>query len=95
MIVGVGRVAGLTVPAGEGTLLEMTSEVERSAIDHLAQRLCTQFPTVDAAVVARVVRETHHRFDAHPTREFVPILVEDAASDTLRVMPTTIARRRR
>jgi len=49
----------------------------------------------NAAVVARVVRETHHRFDAHPTREFVPILVEDAASDTLRVMPTTIARRRR
>jgi hypothetical protein len=39
-------------------------------------------------VVARVVRDKHRRFAAHPTREFVPILVEDAALDTLRVMPT-------
>jgi hypothetical protein len=28
------------------------------------------------------------RFAAHPSREFVPILVEDAALDALRVMPT-------
>ncbi len=29
----------------------------------------------------------YHRFDAHPTREFVPILVEEAARDRLTVMP--------
>jgi hypothetical protein len=34
-------------------------------------------------VVARVVRETHDSYLAHPTREFVPILVEDAARDRL------------
>lgn len=30
-----------------------------------------------------MVRETHNRYDAYPTREFVPILVEDAAHDRL------------
>ncbi|HEY5116734.1 MAG TPA: hypothetical protein VIJ00_14520 [Nakamurella sp.] len=29
----------------------------------------------------------YQRFDAHPTREFVPILVEEAARDRLTVMP--------
>ena len=42
---------------------------------------------LDPDVVQRVVRETHRRFDGHPTREFVPILVEDSARDRLRVTP--------
>jgi len=65
----------------------MTSDTERSAIYHVTQRLSVRFPMVDAAVVGRVVQETQRRFDAHPIREFVPILVEDAARDVLRVLP--------
>lgn len=65
------------------------------AINCVAQRLCTRYPTVDAALINRLVREAYHRFDAHPTREFVPILVEDAASDALRVLPTADPPRRR
>ena len=40
-----------------------------------------------ALVVQRVVQDTHARFAGHPTREFVPILVEDSARDRLRVTP--------
>jgi len=66
----------------------MVSHGERVAVDHVAQRLSARFPDVDPAVVARVVREVHGRFDGHPTREFVPVLVEDAARDRLSVMPS-------
>jgi hypothetical protein len=30
---------------------------------------------LDTALVQQVVRDTRRRFDGHPTREFVPILV--------------------
>ena len=42
---------------------------------------------LDPAVVQRVVQDTQARFAGHPTREFVPILVEDSARDRLRVTP--------
>jgi len=64
-----------------------TSRAERAAIDHVVQRLSAQFSMLDPAVVQRVVREVHARFAGHPTREFVPILVEDSARDRLRVTP--------
>ena len=65
----------------------MIADPERHTIEHVAQRLSRHFPAVDPAVVRRVVREMYDRFDAHPTREFVPILVEEAARDRLTVMP--------
>jgi hypothetical protein len=34
-----------------------------------------------------VVWDTYRHFDTHPTRDVVPILVQDAARDRLRVMP--------
>ena len=67
----------------------MNSDPERAAIDPVAQRLSRQFSSLDTAVVARVVWDTYRHFDAHPTRDVVPILVQDAARDRLRVMPTT------
>ena len=67
----------------------MTSDAELAAIAHVAQRLSVRFPDIAPTVVARVVRETHDRYGAHPTREFVPILVEDAARDRLRVIGPT------
>ena len=63
------------------------SRAERAAIAHVVQRLSAQFIMLDPALVQRVVQETHARFDGHPTREFVPILVEDSARDRLRVTP--------
>jgi len=65
----------------------MGSATERAAILHVTQQLSAQFPRLDPTVVARVVRDTHRRFDAHPNRDFIPMLVEDAARDRLRVMP--------
>jgi len=66
----------------------VTPDPERAAIDHVAQRLSRQFTNLDTALVARVVWDTYRHFDAHPTRDVVPILVQDAARDRLRVMPT-------
>ena len=63
----------------------MPSAAERSAIDHVAQRLSCQFVNLDAALVARVVWDTYRHFDAHPGRDVVPILVQDAARDRLRM----------
>ena len=65
----------------------MTSDLERIAIDHVAHRLSRQFGAFDATLVARVVWDIHRHFDAHPARDVVPVLVEDAARDRLRVMP--------
>ena len=67
----------------------MTSDAERMAIAHVAQTLSVRFPNVPPTVVARVVRETYDSYGAHPTREFIPILVEDAARDRLRVIGPT------
>ncbi len=68
------------------------SRAERAAIAHVVQRLSAQFSMLDPAVVQRVVQETHRRFDGHPTRGFVPILVEDSAGDRLRVTPVRRSR---
>ena len=68
------------------------SRAESAAIAHVVQRLSAQFSMLDPAVVQRVVQEPHARFAGHPTREFVPILVEDSASDRLRVTPVRRSR---
>ena len=73
----------------------MPSDPERVAIDHVAQRLSRQFSTLDTDLVARVVWDTYRHFDAHPTRDVVPILVEDAARDRLRVVPSSAHSTRR
>jgi len=62
----------------------MTHEAERRVIIALVQRLSLRFPAVDRAVISEEVRRIYQRFDQHPRREFVPILVEDAATDLLR-----------
>jgi hypothetical protein len=64
-------------------------DAERTAIAQVAQSLSRRFPNIAPTVVSRVVRETHDSYGAHPTRESVPILVEDAAGDRLRVIGPT------
>ena len=73
----------------------MTSDPERVAIDHVTQRLSRQFTNLDATLVARVVWDTYRHFDAHPARDVVPVLVQDAARDRLRVMPAMLRSGRR
>lgn len=75
-------------------LVRMNDDAERHLIDQVVQRLSAKFPAVDAEVVTRVVLEKYRHFDAHPRRDFVPILVEDSARDTLRVMPSRTGARR-
>ena len=62
----------------------MTPESERQVMIALVQRLSRRFPAVDRTVITGEVRRIYQRFDQHPRREFVPILVEDAAMDLLR-----------
>jgi len=68
----------------------MPADSERAAIDHVAQRLSRQFSNLDTHLVARVVWDMYRHFDRHPNRDVVPILVQDAARDRLRVTPTTV-----
>jgi hypothetical protein len=59
----------LTGPAGvRARWIVMTYDAERTAIDRLTQRLSARFPLLEAAMVARVVRAAHHRFDDHPCK---------------------------
>ena len=67
----------------------MPTEPQSSAIDHVAQRLSRQFVHLNTQLVARVVWDTYRHYDEHPNRDVVPILVQDAARDRLRVLPTT------
>ena len=74
---------------GQARWVVMPTELERSAIDHVAQRLSRQFVHLNTELVARVVWDTYRHYDEHPNRDVVPILVQDAARDRLRVLPTT------
>jgi len=67
----------------------MPTEPDSSAIDHVAQRLSRQFGHLNIELVAKVVWDTYRHYDEHPNRDVVPILVQDAARDRLRVLSTT------
>ena len=68
----------------------MLPDSERAAIDSVAQRLSRQYSNLDPPLVTQVVWDMFRHFDDHPSRDVVPILVQDAARDRLRVMPTTV-----
>jgi hypothetical protein len=61
----------------------MTTEDEARAVDQVAARLASRFPSAPGDRVAELVGSIHHRFDGAPIRDFVPILVEHAARDQL------------
>ena len=73
----------------------MPTDPEHVMINHVAQRLSRQFATLDTDLVAGVVWDTYRHFDAHPTRDSVPVLVQDVARDRLLVMPGQPVRRAR
>ena len=67
----------------------MTTDAELTAIHPVTQRLSARFPLIPPTLFSQVVLETHDGFADHPTREFVPVLVEETARDRLRVFHTT------
>ena len=54
----------------------------------MRDRLQRKFSHVHAGEVERAVTQAHREFDGHPIRDFVPILVERAATDRLTRVPT-------
>lgn len=49
---------------------------EQRMIGQVVDRLRTQFPPVPPTTVQETVGSVHHRFDAAPIRDFVPLFVE-------------------
>ncbi len=58
------------------------AEHERQALTEVEARLRQRFPEVDATVVEAAVRLSHAQLTG-PIRDFVPLLVEQAARDRL------------
>ena len=59
----------------------------RGAGPDVRDRLQRKFSHVHASEVERTVDQAHSEFDGHPIRDFVPILVERAATDRLTRIP--------
>jgi hypothetical protein len=59
---------------------------EAETIHHLADRLHDKFPTLPDEVVDVVVDVHFHELDGRRIREYVPLLVEHAANDDLRLL---------
>lgn len=57
---------------------------EHQAIEHVIARLVERFPALSDDHVRQVVDEELHRLDANPVRDFIPVLVEHAATERLR-----------
>ncbi len=58
---------------------------ESTAITQVVTRLTEAFtPAVPGPQVRETVRRIHHRFDESKVRDFVPLLVENAARNELR-----------
>ena len=60
------------------------AENEDAAIDHVVDRLTSQFPSVPADDIEARVAEVHASFDDAPVRDFVPVIVEHDVKDQLR-----------
>lgn len=60
------------------------AENEDAAIEHVIDRLVSQFPDVPENVVQETVTEIHDSFDQAPVRDFVAVIVEHDAKDQLR-----------
>jgi hypothetical protein len=59
---------------------------EETALQAVIQRLCSRFAGQAREVVEAAVRSAHAEFDGRPVRDFVPVLVERAASKRLTVL---------
>jgi hypothetical protein len=61
----------------------MVESSERTAIQHVVDRLQARYPAVPPDTVTTVVQHNHARFDGRPIREFVPLFVERTSRQEL------------
>ncbi len=67
---------------------------EEAALAAAAHRVRANFPELPSDVVDDALNDARARFDGRPIRDFIPILVERAATQTLRTTAsTTLAER--
>ncbi|MGV9868924.1 three-helix bundle dimerization domain-containing protein [Rhodococcus koreensis] len=69
----------------------MTHEDELAHIDQAIDRLDRRFPDLSREEVERVVRSAHERFAGGTVRDFVPLLVERHARETLQKRVPVVA----
>ncbi len=60
---------------------------EQHAVELVAERLQTRFPSIDPQTISATVAECHEVYDGRPIRDFVPVLVEREARERLRLLP--------
>ena len=71
----------MSTAASRHTRRQASSEAE--AISRVTRRLQQQFPALPAETVEAIVTGRYHVFDGRPIRDFIPILVEQAAREDL------------
>lgn len=59
-----------------------SSDVDRQ-LEELTDRLVERFPAISTWTITTIVHDTHHGFEGHPVRGFIPLLVERAAARRL------------
>ncbi|MFE5670471.1 three-helix bundle dimerization domain-containing protein [Agromyces sp. NPDC056523] len=57
---------------------------ENEALDRVSDRLAARFPTLSPEYVRRVVGDERRRLESATVRDFVPAVVEHAATEQLR-----------
>jgi hypothetical protein len=60
------------------------AENEDVAIEHVVDRLTSQFPSVSPDLIEAKVDDVHASFDQAPIRDFVPVIVEHDVREQLR-----------
>ncbi|PKV82109.1 three-helix bundle dimerization domain-containing protein [Nocardia fluminea] len=68
----------------------MLDDKEAAQIDQVIERLVAHFPAQSPAEIELLVRRIHERFIDARVRDFVPLLVEKAARQTVSVYPIEI-----
>ena len=52
------------------------ARAERTALDHIAERLAAQFPELSATDIAVAIQGRYAQFEGSRIRDFIPVLVE-------------------
>jgi hypothetical protein len=68
----------------------MLVDNEAAQIDQVIERLIARFPAESPAEIKLLVHRIHERFADARVRDFVPLLVEKAARQTVGVYPIEI-----
>lgn len=55
-------------------------------IARVVDRLAARYPSVPAQTVAEITGSMRQRFDGHPIRDYVPLLVERRATEAIAIL---------